>query len=570
MPSLEGYLYLIGALGLFLYAISRLGDGVQKMAGEKIRHVLERQARGPLSSITTGISIAAALQSNFLTFGMISSLVNAGLLGLLPALWTMMGVNLGMTITAQLMAINIGAASFLMLGAGYVLYFYAKKRRWHYFGQIIFNLGLMYLGFSIFHQAFQLLSLGSGTVRIITGLFLNPWTGFMLGMAMAALLRSSNTMVVMIQGIVGMELVLSGPQFLGGAIALIIGSNIGTSFINILIGLDRVPTVKKANWLHFSFNLTTGLLWLVFLPFAVPAVSKICYQTAALFQWFQTSVFRITIPFNPDSSLWFHVWQLATVHTLFNLTVILVWFPLIFIALKLGLPLFGEKGKVGSNGSTYLDRRALQSPALALILALHEINQMATISQEMLKSARLAFVKGQVHLINTIDRDEEIVDDLQEQITFYLSALLSQNSLTEVQSQRLAGLLHIVSDVERVGDHAHNIANLAEKKYKEQLPFSEIAINEIELFFGKSIDLYNKACVVLKENNLEIAKQILNREENIDKLEEELRQNHIHRLNQGKCWPGSGVIYVEMLSNLERVAAHSANIAAAALEEGEV
>jgi Na+/phosphate symporter len=211
----------------------------------------------------------------------------------------------------------------------------------------------------------------------------------------------------------------------------------------------------------------------------------------------------------------------------------------------------------------------LQSPALALILASHEINQMAVITQEMLKSARLAFLKGQVHLLDNVYRDEVVVDDLQEQITFYLSALLSQNSLTEAQSRRLAGLLHVVSDIERVGDHANSIANLADKKNQEQLPFSEIAINEIELFCGKAIDLYHKACQALRENNLEVAKQTESRESNIDKLEEELRQNHIHRLNQGKCWPGSGVVYVEMLSNLQRIAAHSANIAAVVIEEGE-
>lgn len=570
MPSLGGYLHLIGALGLFLYAISRLGDGVQKVAGEKIRNLLERQAGGPLSSLTKGIGIAAALQSNFLSFGMISSMVNAGLLALLPALWTMMGVNLGMTVTAQLMSVNVGAFSFLLLMIGYLMYFYAKKRTWHYLGQIFFSLALMYLAFALFNQAFQLLTVGARTVRAITNFFRYPWLGFVLGMSMAALLRSSNTMVVLIQGVVGMGLVLSGPQFLGGGIAVIIGSNVGTTFINMLVGLDRLPTVKKVNWLHFAFNLSTGLLWLLLLPWAVFGVHLICWEMGTAVAWFQESVFRWKVFYNPEASRWFNVWQLAMAHTLFNMSVIFLWLPFTLIATKLGFPLFIEKGKIGSNGTTYLDRRALQSPALALSLAAHEINQMALISQEMLKSSRLAFVKGQVHLIPAIARNEEVVDDLQEQITFYLSALLSQNSLTDVQSQRLAGLLHVVSDVERVGDHAYSIANLAEKKSKEQLPFSEIALNEIELLFGKAIDLYNKACLVLKENNLETAKQILNREENIDKLEEELRQNHIYRLNQGKCWPGSGVIYVEMLSNLERVAAHSANIAATALEEGEI
>ncbi len=566
MLLIEGVLSLIGALGLFLYGIFRLGDGVQKMAGERIRIILENQARGPVSSIFTGIGMAAALQNNFLTFGMISGMVNAGLLGLLPALWIMLGVNLGMTVTTQLMSINLGAVTFLLLFIGYWLYFYGKKRNLHYLGQVVFSFAIMYLGLGIFHQSFQTLTTQPNAAEFITNIVANPWTGFLIGMSLAALLRSSNTVVVMIQGIIGVELALSTPVFLNGAVAIIIGANVGASIINMLVGLDRLPTARKANWFHFSFNLSTALIWLFLLPFGFGIVSWVSQHIHTCFIWMQTSVFQWHTGL--VDSRWFNIWEIAMAHTLFNMSVILIWFPLTILASKSKLLSHTEKGKIGSNGTTYLDRRALQSPALALILASHEINQMALISQEMLKSARLAFLKGQVHLLNGIYRDETIVDDLQEQITFYLSALLSQNSLTEAQSHRLAGLLHVVSDIERVGDHANNIANLADKKHQEQLPFSEIAINELELFFGKAFDLYNKACLALRDNNLEVAKQIENREGNIDKLEEELRQNHIHRLNQGKCWPGSGVVYVEMLSNLLRISAHAANIAAAVIEEG--
>ena len=568
-PVVEGFLFLIGGLGLFLYAISRFGDGVQKMAGEKIRAILETQAREPVSSIFTGIGIAAALQSNYLTFGMISSLVNAGLLGLLPALWIMLGGNLGITITAQLMAINMGAILFALLFIGYLFSFYGKKRNWHYLGQVIFNLALMYLGFTVFNQAFQLLGTNKFAAGFIRGVFLNHWSGFLLGLSLAAFFRSSNTVVILTQSIVGVQLGLTSFSFLSGAFAIIIGANVGTTIINMLVGLDRLPVAKKTNWLHFSFNLSTALIWLAFLPMALYSVNLICQQLSSFFQWFGGTVFHWSTVANITSERWYNVWLLAMANSLFNLTVIFIWFPLTVIATKFGVSILAEKGRIGTSGTTYLDRRALQSPALALILACHEINQMAAITQEMLRSARLAFLKGQVHLLNGVSRDEAIVDDLQEQITFYLSALLSQNSLTEAQSHRLAGLLHVVSDIERVGDHANNIAHLAEKKQQEQLPFSELALNEIELFFGKATDVFSKACQAFRDNNLEVAKQIQNREVNIDKLEEELRQNHIHRLNQGKCWPGSGVVYVEMLSNLQRVSAHSANIAVVVLEEGE-
>lgn len=565
----EGTLSLIGALGLFLYSVYRFGDGVQKIAGEKIRAILEKQSREPISSMLTGFGMAAALQSNSLTFGMISGLMNAGLLGLLPALWIMIGVNFGMTINAQLMALNVGVILFVLLFMGYLLYFYSKHRVLHYLGQVIFSLALMYLGFSIFHQSFQIIVKSQPAAAFIKSIFLQPWYGFLLGLCLAALFRSSNTMVALIQAIVGVKLGLAPPIFLSGAFAVIIGANVGTTIINMLIGLDRLPTVKKANWLHFSFNITTGLFWLLSLPLAYQLVHQVSLNLSSGFQWFQASVFQWPILPSQVSERWFNVWQLAMAHSLFNMSVVVIWFPVTIIASKLGFSPIVEKGKIGSNGKTYLDRRALQSPALALILASHEINHMASLTQEMLKMSRLAFLKNQIHLLDSIERNEVIVDDLQEQITFYLSALLSQNSLTEAQSHRLANLLHIVVDIERVGDHATNISRLAEKKHQEQLPFSEIALNEIELFFGKAIDLYNKACQSLHENNIDLAKQIQDREENIDKLEEEFRQNHIHRLNLGKCWPGSGVIYVELLSNLLRISSHSANIALKVLEEGE-
>lgn len=570
-PLAEGIFTLFGALGLFLYAIAGFSDGMQKVIGERIRIILEKQAKRPVSSIFNGIGMAAALQSNYLTFGIVASLINAGLLGLLPALWIMLGVNLGMTVTPQFLSLNIDASLFLLLFGGYLFYFYGKRRNWHYLGQILFNLGLLYLCVSIFHRSFLALGKDVAAARLLNGIMFHPWLGFLLGLGLAALFRGSNMVVVLTQGLAGIGLQPAAPAFLGCAVALVAGANVGAAMINLLIGgRDRLPVVRKANWLHFSFNLTTALAWLAALPAAVFLVKAASVGLGRYFQIFAKSVFNIDLPGDILSGPWFDIWQIAMVHTLFNLTVILIWFPLTALSSKSGLSLLAEKGKINAvNGTTYLDRRALQTPALALMLASREIKQMAAITLGMLNMSRMAFAKGQVHFLDIINRDEGIIDDFQEQITFYLSALLSQNSLTENQSHRLAALLHIVSDVERVGDHANNIARLAEKKYQEQLQFSELALNEIELMYGKITDFYHKACLAFTEEKPELAKQILSREENIDKLEEELRQNHIHRLNQGKCWPSSGVVYIEMLNNLQRIGAHSSSLAGAILEEGE-
>ncbi|HYH03748.1 MAG TPA: Na/Pi symporter, partial [Bacillota bacterium] len=406
---------LFGALGLFLYAISRFGDGVQKMAGERLRIILEKQAQQPIPTLFNGIAMAAALQSNLLTFGLVSSLVNAGLLGLLPALWIMLGGNLGMTVTAQLMAFNAKSVKFLLLFGGYLLYIYGKRRNWHYLGQVLFNLALMYLSFGIFHESFQTLTVNPQAVGFLRHVLLNPWLGFILGMSIAAAFRSSNTVVVLTQSMVGISLALTSFEFLSGAYAIVIGANVGATIINMLLGLDRLPTVQKANRFHLVFNLSTGLIWLTGLSIAYLAVLTVCSQLNGYYQVFMMTVFKWGITASGFTSRWFNVWQIAMAHLLYNLSVIILWFPVTCLAAKLGVSIFTKKDKNTGNSSTFLDRRALQSPALALILAGHEINHMASITQGMLKSARLAFLKGQRHLLDGIYRDESLVDDLQEQ-----------------------------------------------------------------------------------------------------------------------------------------------------------
>jgi phosphate:Na+ symporter len=189
---IEGIISLVGALGLFLYAIFRLGDGVQKMVGEKIRIIIEKQAQRPLLSLFSGMVMSGALQSNLLTFGMISSLVNAGLLGLFPALWIMLGGNLGMTVTTQLLSYNARLLPFVLLFLGYLMNTYGKRRNWHYLGQVLFNLALLYLSFSIFHQSFQLLTMNLYMTAVLRQFLVNPWLGFLIGVGIAALFRSSN------------------------------------------------------------------------------------------------------------------------------------------------------------------------------------------------------------------------------------------------------------------------------------------------------------------------------------------------------------------------------------------
>ncbi len=571
---IEGIIRLLGFIVLFLYGINNFGDGVQKLIGEKIRFISEHKARRLFFTITTGGWIAALLQSNLLTFGIISSLVNTGLLQMLPALWLMMGASLGLTITPLLMAFNIHPYSFGVLVVGYFIYFFAKRHTWHYIGQIIFSLGLVYLSFFMLYETFLVVNQNHLLIGIIKNIFSNPWLGFLIGFVLTTLLRNSNLVIVLLQAMVGVCLILPNEFFLSGAIAVIIGANIGSTIINMIGGIEWTVAAKRANWLHFWFNLSTGLVWIIFLPFFTKTTIWLAGIGGDLVFWMGQEVFGWPLSFIQqivNQQQLIYVWQLVIGHVLFNLSVSLFWLPLTLWLNRLKIAWFAEtkKGRTAYGKKSFLDRRALQSPALALVLVLHEINEMAKLTQEMLKLAKGAFLKGQTNQFDHIERYEEIIDTYQERITAYLSALLAENTLTEGQSHQTANLLRVVGDIERVGDHATSIALLAVRRYQEELPFTDIALNEMELLFGKVIDIYQKAGKALNNNDTDLAKQLKSRAGNIEKLEEELCQNHIHRLNHGKCWPGSGVVYTEILNNLLRIAAHSQNIAMAILDESE-
>jgi phosphate:Na+ symporter len=256
--------------------------------------------------------------------------------------------------------------------------------------------------------------------------------------------------------------------------------------------------------------------------------------------------------------------EIAVAHSLYNLLMVIIWLPLVgplarFLEERINDRWLTQEEEL--RNFEYLNEKVLNTPALALRMAAKEILRTAQIATDMLYLARIAFIKGQSSALCDIGKKEDLVDELRNSITLYLSTLLSRNVLTASQSRYLAGLIHVVNDVERIADHAENIGEFAKAKFEEKLPFSQLAINELELLYGKVLDICKKAISTLEEDDPVLAKQVLEREEAIDKIKEELRQNHINRLNQGRCWPGSGIIYLEMVANLERVADHAANIA---------
>jgi len=319
------------------------------------------------------------------------------------------------------------------------------------------------------------------------------------------------------------------------------GDNIGTCITAVLASIGTSLTARRAALAHVFFNVIGTIIFLLFLPF------------------FKELVLYIS----PDNDI---ARQIANAHTSFNVLSTILFLPLIgFLEKMVCLAAPGEEKQI-QRGPMYLDERVLSSPSIALSLASKEIIRMGKISRDNLEDAVKSFINKDYKLIQHVYDMEDVIDELEKEITFYL-AKISQYSMTPSQSEKHGGLLHAVNDFERVGDHAENIADLAKKRIEENLPFSEQAISELENMHNYVLKTLDLCVLTLEKEDRKLAEEIVKREHQIDLMEKKLRKNHIDRLNAGLCYPASGVVFLDVLSNLERVGDHSHNIAQVVLGE---
>jgi len=358
----------------------------------------------------------------------------------------------------------------------------------------------------------------------------------MVGTIMTMIIQSSSATIGMLIAVASQGLVP-----LDAAIPIMFGDNIGTCITAVLASIGTSLTARRAALAHVFFNVIGTIIFLLFLPF------------------FKELVLYIS----PDNDI---ARQIANAHTSFNVLSTILFLPLIgFLEKMVCLAAPGEEKQI-QRGPMYLDERVLSSPSIALSLASKEIIRMGKISRDNLEDAVKSFINKDYKLIQHVYDMEDVIDELEKEITFYL-AKISQYSMTPSQSEKHGGLLHAVNDFERVGDHAENIADLAKKRIEENLPFSEQAISELENMHNYVLKTLDLCVLTLEKEDRKLAEEIVKREHQIDLMEKKLRKNHIDRLNAGLCYPASGVVFLDVLSNLERVGDHSHNIAQVVLGE---
>lgn len=533
---------LLGGLGIFIFGMKLMGEGLTKTAGKRLKSMLEILTTHRLMGVLVGTGVTAIIQSSSATTVMVVGFVNAGLITLRQAIGVIMGANIGTTITAQLISFKISAYALHAIAIGAAFYLFARSKRWKYIGQVILGFGLLFLGMSTMSNVMKPLRSSLYFKELMTQFSHNPILGVLMGAGITVVIQSSSASI----GIL-LSLTSVGAIPYAAAVPILLGDNIGTTITAILSSIGTSITAKRAAWAHAMFNILGTGIFLLFL-YMIP-------NLADQIQVLLSNLFR-----TPDINR-----LIANTHTGFNILNTIIWLPFAGLLAKIVTWMIPGEEYTEVKGPIYLEERFLETPVLALGQADKELHRMAKQAILNVETAQRCFMENNLALFKELEDREESIDQLEEAMILYMTKL-SQRSLTEDQAAEVNNFFHIINDIERIGDHAENIGELAQAKIEDKIPVSDKAIADLNFMFKRVLETARLAIKAFFENDAELAKRVLEFEDEVDELESTYRRNHIKRLNEGLCFPGSGVIYLDILSNLERIGDHSANIAKITLE----
>ena len=521
---------LLGGLALFLYGMKLMGEGLEKAAGDRLKRLLESLTRNPLMGLLVGVVFTMIIQSSSATTVMVVGFVNAGLLDLMQATGVILGANIGTTVTAWIVA-GFQATAFmpLVLLIGVAMMMFLKKLKLQRVGQVIAGFGMLFVGMGMMSDAMKPLAESAEFARLMTA-FSNPIMALLVGVAVTAIIQSSSASV----GILEM-LAIQGLVPLETSLYIIMGTNIGTCVTAMLSAVGATRTAKRAALIHLMFNVLGTLV--VFILVSLLPVS--------------TWIGHIDGP----------ALQIAVAHTSFKVFEVLCFVLLRKWLVKLVMVLVPGEDKQGEEKSLkFLDDRILSTPPIAVAQICKEIERMGDIAIANLTRAMDAFFNKDSSLINEVEQNEDVVNYLNHEITRYMVAA-AQLDLPASDVEQLGEMFHVVNDLERIGDHAENMAEYAKNRIDEEIPFSEDGLAELRDMLDKTVALFKLSMEAFHTRDQHLLPRVLVQEENIDDMEKTLQQSHVDRLTRGACTPRSGMIFSDMLSNLERVADHATNVA---------
>ncbi len=531
---------LFGGLGLFLYGMNTMSEGLEKAAGDRMKSIIEMLTKNKIMGVLVGALVTMIVQSSSATTVMVVGFVNAGIMNLTQAVGIIMGANIGTTVTAQLVSINLHAVAPIAIALGVVINLGSKNDKAKKYAQILIGFGILFLGMEFMKEAVKPLRTYDGFTTLLmsfgSGKALDTILAIFTGFAITAVVQSSSATT----GIL-VALASEGLLPIEAALPVLLGTNVGTCVTAMISSIGANRTAKRAAVIHLMFNVIGTIIFAIFL--ARPTVALVTSLT--------TNSAR----------------QLANAHTMFNITNTLLLLPFAGVLVKLAERFVPENisQTESESVSIHLDDRILGTPIVALNIVISETLHMAEIAKESYIASMKAFLNNDSSKAHETFALEKKINILQSEIMEYLIKL-SNTTVSINQRVIIDGLFSTINDIERVGDHSENLAELALYKIEKSLEFSEKGMNELEHMFSRVYKSYDNAIESLASSDVTKARKVLEREGEIDLLERNLRKEHIKRLNKGQCYPSSGIVFLDLISNLERIGDHASNIALAVLD----
>ncbi|NLP16002.1 MAG: Na/Pi cotransporter family protein [Clostridiales bacterium] len=544
LDLLEVIFVFAGGLGMFLFGMNMMGDGLQKTAGSRLKRLLGYLTNNKLMAVIVGALVTAIIQSSSATTVMMVGFVNAGIMQLGQTVGVIMGANIGTTVTAWLVSMGEWSSLLkpdffapILIAVGVFVTLICKSKKKKDIAEIIIGLGLLFIGLKLMSDIIKPYAQAEDSIfkHAFAVLGKNPILGILVGAVVTAVIQSSSASVGILQ-----TLAMAGVVNWQSAIFITLGQNIGTCITAILSSIGATKTAKRAAFIHLSFNVIGAVV-----------IGAAMYVIFRLQPNFALSRINST--------------QISIFHTVFNLTNTIILFPFSKGLVKLsGLFIDDSKVEIGTDEVQitirHLDERILETPSFAVQNAIKEVVHMGEITLNNTKEAVDALLNNNDEKAKKVFEVEKVIDAHQKIINEYL-VKINNLSLTNKQKRIVNNLFNTVSNIERVGDHAENLAELAQEKVANDLYLSDEAYDELKNICSIALESFEYAIRSITTEDKEDIRRVEETEKKVDNLKDELRQKHIDRLSQGICSSENGVVFIDALINLERISDHSLNIA---------
>ena len=530
--------HFLGGLGLFLYSIKTMGDGLQQAAGDRLRFYIDKYTSNPFFGVLVGIGMTALIQSSSGVTVITVGLVSAGLLTLRQAIGIVMGANIGTTVTSFIIGFKLGDYALPMLFIGAICLFFTKNRSINNIGRIIFGVGGIFFALNLMSGAMEPLKDLQVFRDYMVELSKSPILGVFVGTGLTLLIQASSATIGILQ-----NLYASGLIDLQGALPVLFGDNIGTTITAIIASLGANIAAKRVAGAHVAFNVIGTVICIVFLvPFT------------GLIQWFES-----TLNLAPEMTI-------AFAHGTFNITNTIIQFPFIGALAYFVTKLIPGEDEVVKYEPLYLDEHLIkQAPSIALGNAKKELLHLGNYASKAFDLSYNYIIDLNEKVAEKGHKTEEAINTIDEKLTRYLITLSS--ALSQKESEVLTNILDSSRDLERIGDHAEALINLTDYLQRKNVEFSEAALQELADIYQKTTDFIKDALDSVENNDIEKAQSLIERHKEINNMERVLRKTHIKRLNKGECSTQAGVNFIDIISHYTRVSDHAMNLAEKVIAE---